>query len=73
MIKFTFMEDNYYGKYESLADFAEEWLDNSGQLNGTLKEFQYYFDFDLFAKEVLMNDFFEIDLGYREKHIFMNH
>jgi antirestriction protein len=67
------MEDNYYGKYESLADFAEEWLDNSGQLNGTLKEFQYYFDFDLFAKEVLMNDFFEIDLGYREKHIFMNH
>jgi len=45
------LEDHYIGEYESLADWAEEDLENSGQLQGLSNDIKYYIDYASYARD----------------------
>lgn len=60
-------EENYYGSHNSPADFAAELLDGTGDLASIPEHLSYYFDYEKYANDLLMTDFFE-----SEGHYFRN-
>ncbi len=61
--------ENYCGCYESLADWAEEYLESIVELEDTIKR---YFDYDSYASDCdLGGDIFTIEEGSK-LHIFLN-
>jgi len=60
-------EENYYGEYVSHEEFAVELLNNTGDLASMPEHLSYYFDYQKYANDLLMTDFFEV-----EGHYFYN-
>ena len=56
-------EDAYQGQYDSDRDFAEEYIDGAGLLDSVPDSVSRYFDFDAFARD-LMIDHYEVSGFY---------
>ena len=57
-------EDRYHGEWRSMRDYAEEYAEGSGMLQGLPDHLARYFDFDAFASDL------EHDLYYEGGHIW---
>lgn len=68
----TLMEECYQGSYDNLADWAEQFLDDTGaliELQGNLK---FYFDYEKYADDCEMGgDIFSIEHN-GDVHVFWN-
>jgi antirestriction protein len=54
---FQAAEDAYYGRAASDRDFAEELMESTGDLNQIPQSLRYYFDFEAYARDLMINDF----------------
>lgn len=61
------LEEDYYGMYESLADFAQELTEMSIEIPKTL---EYYIDYAAMGRDLEINDMYTFDLAYDEIHVF---
>ena len=67
------MEDCYSGEWNSLEDWAEDFLESSGQIDQMPESMRSYFDFKSYARDVeLAGDVFTIDID-GNVHVFWNH
>ena len=67
--KYAF-EENYLGCYESLAKYAEELTTDCCEIPAYL---EYYIDYEAMARDMELNgEFYSIEIGYQEYHLFMN-
>jgi antirestriction protein len=57
-------QDRYHGEWRSMRDYAEEYAEGSGMLQGLPDHLARYFDFDAFASDL------EHDLYYEGGHIW---
>jgi len=65
------MADGYAGRYERLADFAQELTEDTTKIPENLA---YYIDYDRMARDMEMSgDIFTIETAHDEVHIFWNH
>ncbi len=64
------IEENYYGCFESVADYAEELTEDICQIPEHLA---YYIDYERMGRDMELNgDIFAIETAYHEVHIFGN-
>ena len=61
-------EDAYAGTFDSPEDFAADLAEQTGMLESVPENLRYYFDFEKFARDLLMGDYFE-----SAGHYFHNH
>jgi len=59
----TIMEA-YQGEYASDVDFAAEMLDATGDLDQMPKHLRYYFDYEKYARDLMIDDFVEHNHHY---------
>lgn len=65
------IEDNYQGKYTSLADYAEELTTDTTEIPQHLV---YYIDYEAMARDMQLNgDIFTLETGFEAVHVFWNH
>ena len=65
------LEENYYGEFKSVADYAQEITEETTEIPENLS---FYIDYELMARDMELNgDIFTIETGYEEVHIFWNH
>ena len=66
------IEEQYLGEHESLEDYAQEYVEQSG-LN-IPESIKNYVDYESMGGDMeLGGDLFTIETGYKEVHIFTNH
>lgn len=58
------IEDTYIGEYDSDADFAENYADDTGLLSGVPDTVRWYFDFEAYWKCELRHYFYESNGHY---------
>lgn len=64
-------EENYCGYYSSLADYAQELTEQSGEIPQHL---EFYIDYERMGNDMEMSgDIFTIETAHDEVHIFWNH
>ena len=65
------IEEQYLGEYESLEDYAAEYVEQSGlDIPDSIKN---YVDYESMGRDMeLGGDVFTIETGYKEVHIFIN-
>jgi antirestriction protein len=64
------MEDDYCGCHASLADYAQELIEETTQIPQNIS---YYIDYERMARDMEMNgDIFTIQTAFDEVHIFWN-
>lgn len=62
------IEDNYYGLYQSLADYAQDFIEQSYDIPDYLEG---YIDYEKMARDMEMNGcIFTVETGYQEVHVF---
>ncbi|TRW96277.1 antirestriction protein ArdA [Paracoccus sp. M683] len=64
------IEDAYAGEYRSLADFAEELTEETGDIPERLR---FYIDYDRMARDMEIGDVFTIETGFEQVHVFWSH
>lgn len=65
------IEESYCGCYESIADYAQELTEQTGDIP---KHLEMYIDYERMGRDMeLGGDIFTIELGYKQVHIFWNH
>lgn len=53
-------EEAYQGQYDSMQDFAEQLLEDTGEIDSIPKHLQFYFDYSLYARDLeLGGDYWE--------------
>lgn len=57
-------EEAYAGDYISDRDFAEDLADQTGILFELPQNLRYYFDFEAFARDLLMGDYWSVNTYY---------
>lgn len=58
----SYHEDNFNGEWNSLSEWAEDWLDGVGSLNDLPDNLKHYFDYESFANDCEMGgDIFTLD------------
>jgi antirestriction protein len=68
------IEENYQGCYDSLEDWAEQLLDDTGAFSGAPEMLKSYFDFERYARDCeLSGDIMTIEGDGRTVHVFWNH
>jgi len=55
-------EDRYRGTYDSEKDYAEQLSDDIGMLDQVPENLRFYFDFELFASDLFVNDCLSLDV-----------
>ena len=61
-------EENYRGCYKSLADYAEELTEETGEIPENLR---YYIDYERMARDMELNgDIFTVKTGFEDVHVF---
>lgn len=66
----TALEEDYYGTYESLADYAQELTESCVEIPASL---QFYIDYDAMARDMKLNgDVYTLELAHGEIHVFCN-
>ena len=64
------IEENYFGCYDSLADYAGELTEGTCQIPEHLS---YYIDYDRMGRDMEMGgDIFSIETAHNEVHVFGN-
>ena len=64
-------EDNYSGCYTSLADYAQEWTENTSEVPEHL---QHYIDYERMGRDMeLSGDIYTIETAFDEVHVFWSH
>lgn len=64
-------EENYYGCYHSMADYAENFITQSYDMPNYL---EFYIDYKKMGRDMELNgDIFTIETGFEEIHVFWNH
>lgn len=63
----TALEDHYCGRYDSVAEFAEEITTETSEVPERLA---FYIDYDRMARDMEINDIFVIHTGACEHHVF---
>ena len=48
----------YYGQFDSDEDFAVHLLESTGELSQLPESLSYYFDYEKYARDLMMGDFF---------------
>ena len=67
-------QDAYCGTFESVEDYATDYIESTGMLKDVAELIARYFDYEAFARDlVLGGDIFAVETGYRVVHIFNNH
>jgi antirestriction protein len=67
------MDEAYSGEWDSLDEWAEDFLDETGQLESIPKNLRYYIDFETYAHDCEMSgDVFTIEVDGKV-HVFWNH
>lgn len=65
------IEENYAGRYQSLAEFTEELTENTTQIPEHLI---YYIDYEHMGRDMEINgDIYTIETGFEEVHVFWRH
>ncbi len=65
------IEDSYAGCYKSLANFAQELIEDTTTIPDNLR---YYIDYERMARDMEMSgDIFTIETAFDEVHVFWNH
>lgn len=59
-------EDKYQGKYNSILDYAYEYVDSSGLLDGCSEFMKRYFDYDAFSRDLELGG----EVTIVNKHVF---
>lgn len=54
-------EERYRGEYDSKEAFAEELLDETGEINEIPEHLRYYFDYEAYARDLFISDVYELD------------
>jgi len=68
----TALTENYNGLWSTLADWAEDYLKDTGELEKVPESLRTYIDFERWGKDMEMGgDIFTVEQG-RELHIFSN-
>ena len=66
------IEDEYAGEWKSLAEWAEDFLEETGQLENVPKILRFYFDFEKYADDCqLSGDVFTVEVD-GAIHVFWN-
>ncbi|CZL26968.1 antirestriction protein ArdA [Legionella pneumophila] len=65
------LEENYHGAYDSEVDFARALFDDCYS-NAIPEDLQFYFDYDAFARDLFINDYFSVE-AYGQTHVFSNY
>lgn len=63
----SYLKDNYFGEYKSVADYAESLTEDTVQIPESLR---YYIDYKAMAHDMEINDVLAIELRFDEVHIF---
>jgi antirestriction protein len=67
------LDEDYQGGYKSIEDWADQYLDDSGQLDQIPKNLRCYFDYEKFARDCeLGGDIFTIEDNSGNVHVFWN-
>ncbi len=67
------IEDNYQGEFDSLEAWADDQLEQTGQLNALPSQLRCYFDVEAFARDCELNgDIFTVEIDGRT-HVFSRH
>lgn len=66
-----FLQDNYHGAYDSEVDFAESIFEDCYS-DMIPKNLIYYFDYEAFARDLFINDYFSVD-AEGQTHVFSNY
>lgn len=66
-----FLEDNYHGAYDSEVEFAESIFEECYS-DAIPKNLIYYFDYEAFARDLFINDYFSVDVE-GQTHVFSNY
>ncbi len=61
------IEEDYAGEYASLADFAEELTEQTGDIPEHLR---YYIDYERMGRDMAIGDVFTIETGFGQVHVF---
>ena len=65
------IEENYSGCYASLADYAQELTEDTGDIP---KHLEFYIDYERMGRDMeLSGDIFTIETAHDEVHIFWTH
>jgi len=65
------IEENYRGCYKSVADYAQEFTEETSEIPEHLER---YIDYESMGKDMESNStIYSIETAYREVHIFWNH
>lgn len=64
------IENHYAGEYRSLADFVQEWTEESTDIPESL---EYYIDWEQMARDYEINDVLSIETGFECVHVFWRH
>lgn len=63
-------EENYYGCYSSVADYAQQFTEDTSEVP---KHLEFYIDYERMGRDMEMSgDIFTIEIGFNEVHIFWN-
>lgn len=65
------LEESYHGAYDSEVDFAHAIFDDCYS-NAIPENLQYYFDYDAFARDLFINDYFTVEAA-GQTHVFSNY
>ena len=57
-------EEAYVGQYDSEREFAEELADDTGGLKSVPDNLRWYFDYDAFARDLFLTDYYRSDSGH---------
>ena len=67
------LEEHYAGTGDSVESWCEQFLDDTGQLNGMPESLRLYFDYEKYARDLdLSGDIYTIECD-GEVHVFWNH
>ena len=58
------IEDSYFGEWDSDEAFAEDLMEQTGDLDKLPDNLRYYFDYEKYARDLMISDFFESNGHY---------
>ncbi len=65
------LEESYAGEHKSVADYAQELIEDTGDIPQHL---ELYIDYERMGRDMeLSGDIYTIETGYEEVHVFFSH
>lgn len=65
-----YLRDNYAGEYDSLEDYAEQFLNDTGALDKIPPNLRYYFNYEKYSRDLVYSgEMLTIELG-NKTHVF---